>query len=236
MLPTAHSAARSRPSLPTSLSSLSISAVETSNLLGYDEFTELYDQFAATAVMPGLAYTNCVTNATNHGGESECCNQEEVYDLFNAVAWPGQGTNTREDSASLPLEPNEDSYYLQFGDLTSNNHSVGGNERCWVEIHGRKVKAIAAETYSAICRVTTDSGSVEASKIILHYGVTDYSGNLMGYVSSGRVTSRFTGWKPNDFGIGPGIPAAASRNECLFIILIFIHFMFRYTGFRRRFL
>jgi hypothetical protein len=67
--------------------------------------------------------------------------------------------------------------------------------------------------YFLICRVTTDSGSVEASKIILHYMVTDYSGIVMGYVSSGRVTSRFTGWKPNDFGIGPGIPAAAAATS-----------------------
>jgi hypothetical protein len=216
MLPTAHSAARSRPLLPTSLSSLSISAAEIPNLLGYDEFADLYDRFAATAVIPGLAYSTgvvAVTNATNQGGEPEGCDEEEVYDLFNAVEWPGQGTNSREDGDLLPLQPNEDSYYLQFGDLTSNHHSVGGNQRCWVELHGRKVKAIAAELYFAICRVTTDSGSVEASKIILYYGVSDYSGSLMGYVSSGRVTSRFTGWKPNDFGIGPGIPAAADATS-----------------------
>jgi hypothetical protein len=207
---------RFRPSLPASLPSVSISTTDIPNLLGYDEFTQRYDQFAATALIPGLAYTTtgAVVVTSDNGGDNGYCNdEEEVYDLYYAVAWPGQGTNTREDIALLPLDPHEDSYYLQFGDLTSNHHGVSGNERCWVELHGRKVKAVAAELYSLICRVTSDSGIVQASKIILRYMVTDKRGNPMGYVSSGRVTSRLTGWKPNEFGIGAGIPAAAAATS-----------------------
>jgi hypothetical protein len=211
------SAAILRSSLPSSSGISALSAALIPNNLSFDEFVNLYDDFASTASIPGLAYTTQPPESRNAiaaddfgvGGDGG----EDDYNLYDAVDWPGEGTDTSEGNGFLPLEPKEDSYYLQFGDLTSIHLSVGGNERCWVDLHRRKVKAVAAEMYYLICRVRTESGSVVASKIILRYAVTDKCGNLMGYVSSGRVTPRFTGWKPNDFGIGPGIPAAAAATS-----------------------
>jgi hypothetical protein len=214
MMSAAHSGLRSAQLPSSSLGILPISAAHIPNNLDYDQFTASYDTFAASARIPALAYTQGAPTVFTHvdcdGGDSG----EENYDLSDAFVWPGEGTNTREDTGVLPLCPKEDSYYLQFGDLTSNHHSVGGNERCWVHLHGRKIKAVVAEMYFLICRVKIDSGSVVASKIVLYYGVAGRQGNLLGYVSSGRVTHRYTGWKPDDLGqIRPGIPAAAAATS-----------------------
>jgi hypothetical protein len=226
------SAARAPPLPPTTTAS-SICPADIPDNLNIDDFVERYDRFVAFANIPALGYTtdvfsgpgghaapllngSSVSDDNSDDGEGEGSDT----DRGTPFTWPGQGTTNCEDPNILAHEPREDDYYLQFGDLTPTQFGVGGNQRCWVSYRGRKVAAVVVETYFLLCQINNSSSgkSRRPSKINLYHSVADRDGNEMGYVSSGRVRIRYSGWSLDKDSDG-GESVIDGCNVCLFIHL-----------------
>jgi hypothetical protein len=137
-------------------------------------------------------------DSSNSGSDysDECDSDGDSQFLGAPCLWTGQGTSTREDPNLFPHEPMHDEHYLQLCDLTPAEFGVKGHERCWVSHRGSSVAAVVVENYYLRCRINNSSkGKLRRPKdIILRYAVADRFGTYMGYVSSGRVRLRYTGW------------------------------------------
>jgi len=195
---------------PRVVAASSLCSVDIPDNLGIDDFVGRYDSFVASACIPALGYTTdvfsgpeaAVAPVPNNLSSSGSDGSDSDSERGPAVAWPGQGTSNREDPNFLPPEPREDDYYLQFCDLTPVQFGVEGYQRCWVSHRGSRVKAVVVETYFLLCQINkSSSGKTRRPKeMILYYSVADRDGKYMGYVSSGRVRLRYTGWKLDEYG------------------------------------
>ena len=212
-------------------SPLAVSMLEIPDNLPIEDFVVRYDRFVATANIPALGYTTDVFSgpgapaapsssaaSSDYSDEGGC---DSETDRGSPFVWPGQGTSTREDPNILPDEPREDDYYLQFGDLTPKHLGVDGHQRCWVSHCGSRVKAVVLETYFLFCQINNSSSgkSRRPQKIILYYAVGDRHGNILGYVSSGRVRWRYSGWRLAEDFDDEGKSLIHYFNVCLFIHL-----------------
>jgi hypothetical protein len=188
------------------LASRPLRPLEIPDNLDLNEFTQRYDAFVRIADIPALSYTNVFSGpalaSAAHDSSSVVSYDESEdgsnFDYGPPVLWPGQGTRNCEEPNFLSADPREDAYYLQFGDLRPINCGVDMEDgRCWVSHCGSTIPASVVETYHLTCAINNSSSGKtrRPQKMILYYALADRSGSDMGYVSSGRVVTRYDGWR-----------------------------------------
>ena len=125
-------------------------------------------------------------------GSSESESESTLDSNSNLCAlWEGQGGASSEDDKLIFSEPQQDSYYLQFGDLTRCQYAVKPMERCWVRINGVQRAGVAQQVHSLKVK---KNYLRQTMHVVLWYDVVDEGHTSIGCFTSSRVTSRDTGW------------------------------------------
>ena len=142
------------------------------------------------------APANAASPDTALDGDLWECGSSEASDTSasnrNAVyVWDTQGDSLSEDVKLIHDLPQDDSYYLRFGNLTRRQYGVQLMQRCWVQVNGSPIAGIVRQIFFLKVKKRY---LPQTMHIILWYEVVNEQRNSIGYFSSSRVTTRETGW------------------------------------------
>ena len=133
----------------------------------------------------------------------ECGSSEESdsADIRPASCeWSCQGDDTSEDVNLVHFEPQDNQYYLNFGNLTRKQYGVQCMQRCWVQIGaGAPTAGVPIEAFFMKVKRRQVAKTMT---VILWYNVVDEAAHSIGYFASSRVSSRDSGWSCADGDAG----------------------------------
>ena len=128
----------------------------------------------------------------------ECGSSEESDSADSRPAsceWSCQGNDTSENVSLVHSEPQDNLYYLNFGNLTRRHYGVQCMQRCWVQIGaGAPTAGVVIEAF--FLKVKRHQVP-KTMHVILWYNVVDQAEHSIGYFASSRVSSRDAGWCAN---------------------------------------
>lgn len=149
------------------------------------------------------AVSAAASSITALDAELECGSSEESdsADIRPASCeWSCQGDDTSEDVNLVHIEPQDNQYYLNFGNLTRKQYGVQCMQRCWVQIGaGAPTAGVPIEAFFMKVKRRQVAKTMT---VILWYNVVDEAAHSIGYFASSRVSSRDSGWSCADGDAG----------------------------------
>ena len=147
-------------------------------------------QASAITAVSAAASPDTALDAELQCGSSEDSDSADIRPA--SCEWSCQGDDTSEDVNLVHMEPQDNQYYLNFGNLTRQQDGVQCMQRCWVQIGaGAPTAGVPIEAFFMKVKRRQVGKTMH---VILWYNVQDQAEHSMGYFASSRVSSRDTGW------------------------------------------